>query len=101
MLGNGLRVVAGTILASGGEIMVYTRNKSIEVIPQEDRSTRTVTEPTDHPIGTRIEIKFGPRLRADRVALSWARGVLEFGHAGTACCRADQVPCGSGIPSTQ
>ena len=36
-LGNGLRVVAGAVLASAGSLVVITRNKRIELRPQARR----------------------------------------------------------------
>src|SRR5262245_41951119 len=59
-LGNGLRVVAGAVLASEGSLTVVTSNKRISLRPEMDGST-TVVEviPADRPTGTRIEIGFG------------------------------------------
>ena len=41
-LGNGLRVVAGAVLASAGSLVVITRNKRIKLRPQADGSTTVV-----------------------------------------------------------
>jgi hypothetical protein len=73
-LGNGLRVVAGAVLASSGMLFVITRNQRIELRPQSDGSTAVVevTE-ADYPIGTRIEIGFGPALPSDPAVFFWAR----------------------------
>ena len=38
-LGNGLRVVAGAVLASEGSLIVSTRNRRIELRPERDGST--------------------------------------------------------------
>jgi hypothetical protein len=72
-LGNGLRVVAGAVLASGGSLTVITRDRRIELRPERDGTT-TVTnvKPVKHPVGTRIEIVFGPALPCDEHTLSWA-----------------------------
>jgi DNA mismatch repair ATPase MutL len=56
-LGNGLRVVAGAVLASEGSLAVITSNKRIKLRPEADGSTAVIkVTPVDHPIGTRIEI---------------------------------------------
>ena len=73
-LGNGLRVVAGAVLASGGSLVVITRNRRIELRPERDGTTTVVSVKTvKHPVGTRIEISFGPALPCDGDALSWAQ----------------------------
>jgi Histidine kinase-, DNA gyrase B-, and HSP90-like ATPase len=78
-LGNGLRVVAGAVLASQGKLTVMTRNRRIELRPERDGST-TVTKitPVDFPVGTRVEISFGKDLPEDSSALSWARAAIDF-----------------------
>src|SRR6516164_9296145 len=72
-LGNGLRVVAGAVLASDGSLVVITRNQRIVLLPQADGSTAVLEVTTaDRPVGTRIEIGFGPALPSDDEALAWA-----------------------------
>ena len=72
-LGNGLRVVAGTVLASEGTLTVVTRKKRIRLAPQRDGTTIvTGTTPSKRSSGTRIEITFGPDLPEDSLALIWA-----------------------------
>jgi hypothetical protein len=73
-LGNGLRVVAGAVLASGGSLAVTTRNQRIELRPETDGSTTVVNvTPAERPRGTRVEIAFGPALPADPSALEWVQ----------------------------
>jgi hypothetical protein len=82
-LGNGLRVVAGAVLASGGKLVVTTRNQRIELRPEFDGSTSVASiERVDHPVGTRIEITFGPALPSDEDAMAWARVACRFGKYG-------------------
>jgi hypothetical protein len=65
-LGNGLRVVAGAVLASGGSLTVTTRNRRIVLRPERDGTTTVVSaKPAKFPVGTRIEISFGPSLPCD------------------------------------
>ena len=65
-LGNGLRVVAGAVLASEGTLVVVTRDRRIVLRPQGDGSSAVVkVSKINHPVGTRIEIGFGPSLPGD------------------------------------
>jgi hypothetical protein len=73
-LGNGLRVVAGAVLASGGTLSVTTRNRRLELKPEFDGTTTVVSATeVEFPTGTRIEICFGSALPADPAALAWAQ----------------------------
>jgi hypothetical protein len=75
-LGNGLRVVAGAVLASGkgSSLVVITRDRRIELRPERDGTTTVVSvKKVKRPVGTRVEIGFGPALPRDPVALSWAK----------------------------
>ena len=81
-LGNGLRVVAGSVLASNGSLVVTTRGKRIELRPERDGSTTVVSvKPVKFPVGTRIEISFGPAIPEDANALHWARIATEMAQA--------------------
>jgi hypothetical protein len=72
-LGNGLRVVAGAVLASAGTLTVITRNRRIELRPEHDGTTKVLkATKADFLIGTRIEISFGPALPRDPRVLGWA-----------------------------
>jgi hypothetical protein len=72
-LGNGLRVVAGAVLASEGALTVITRDRRIQLRPERDGTTTVVrVKKVRFPVGTRIEIKFGPALPHDPDALIWA-----------------------------
>jgi hypothetical protein len=78
-LGNGLRVVAGSVLASEGFLVVTTRNRRIELRPERDGSTTVVAvTPVDFPVGTRVEIGFGPAIPDDAGALRWAFVAIEM-----------------------
>src|SRR5262249_22100529 len=78
-LGNGLRVVAGAVLASGGSLAVITRNQRIELRPETDGSTTIIKiAPAERPLGTRVEIAFGPTLPADTFALAWVEAARQM-----------------------
>ena len=83
-LGNGLRVVAGAVLASSGSLVVITRGKRIELRPERDGSTTVVNvKPVKHSIGTRVEIRFGPAIPCDEGTLNWAVVAERLAHKGT------------------
>jgi hypothetical protein len=77
-LGNGLRVVSGAVLASGGSLAVITRNLRVELRPEADGSTTVVsTAPVNHPRGTRVEVGFGLAVPRD-VDTRDCRGVAQL-----------------------
>ena len=72
-LGNGLRVVAGSVIASKGSLAVTTRGRRITLRPEHDGTTTVVSvKPVETQAGTRIEISFGPAIPKDANALQWA-----------------------------
>jgi hypothetical protein len=82
-LGNGLRVVAGAVLASGGSLTVTTGNRKLELHPERDGSTSVISVTSvNFPIGTRIEISFGLALPEDDNALSWANTAVRMAQTG-------------------
>ena len=85
-LGNGLRVVAGAVLASaarsssspaiGGSCCAPSATARRRVVQREAK--------VEFPIGTRIEISFGPALPSDDPhALSWAQAGHAVWRSGT------------------
>jgi hypothetical protein len=83
-VGNGLRVVAGAVLASGGTLTVITRNQRIELRPERDGTTTVVSvKPVKRPVGARIEISFGPDLPCDVDTLDWAHAACKLAWTGT------------------
>jgi signal transduction histidine kinase len=92
-LGNGLRVVAGAVLASDGSLVVTSRNRRIELRPERDGTTTVVSStPLEHPTGTRIEIGFGPAIPDDPYALSWARLAIRMQGGQTYAGRSSGPP---------
>jgi hypothetical protein len=83
-LGNGLRVVAGVVLASEGTLTVTTHNRRIELRPERDGTTSVVSaKEVDFPTGTNIEICFGPALwRDDGDPLCWAKMAIHLASSG-------------------
>ena len=82
-LGNGLRVVAGAILASSGSLVVITHNKRIVLRPERDGRTTVVNvKAVKFTVGTRVEISFGPAIPSDEGTLSWANFALRLAGNG-------------------
>jgi hypothetical protein len=97
-LGNGLRVVAGAVLASGGTLAVITRDRRVELRPERDGSTAVVAvKPVKFPVGTRVEIGFGAELPCGPqtkvigmngvMTLSQIRNCASFGASATVSAR--------------
>ena len=82
-LGNGLRVVAGALIASGGgRLIVSTRGNRLDITPLADGGASVRATPTDRPIGTKIRIAFGPDMPADPLALEWAEAAITMSQGG-------------------
>jgi hypothetical protein len=83
-LGNGLRVIAGAVIASEGSLIVTTRNRRIELRPERDGTTTVAgVEAVDFPTGTKVEITLGPALAFDLRAAYWARWAITLARTGT------------------
>jgi Topoisomerase 6 subunit A/Spo11, Toprim domain len=82
-LGNGLRVVAGAVLASEGSLTVITRNRRIGLRPERDGTTSVIgIDPVEFPVGTRVEISLGPALPADPYECLWAETAIKLSRFG-------------------
>jgi hypothetical protein len=78
-----LRVVTGAVLASEGTLVVVTRNRRIQLRPERDGTTTVVDEkPADFPIGTRVEISFGPAIPSEPGVLGWAWTAIRMARFG-------------------
>lgn len=69
-LGNGLRVVAGAVLATGGKLKVCTRGQAVNLIPRSDGTTTVEVIGKYDGDGTRVEVHLGQD--AGRIDLDWA-----------------------------
>lgn len=77
-MGNGLRVVAGSVLASAGELIVSTRGRTLRLIPRDSGETdHEVLGPCDRP-GTRVDVRFGRGLVVTDESLEWAYRALDL-----------------------
>lgn len=61
-IGNGLRVVTGSVISAAGRIIVRTRNMRITLRPQIEDGSTTVEkmEAIDFPVGTAITVEIDP-----------------------------------------
>jgi hypothetical protein len=76
-LGNGLRVVAGAVLASGGKLRVFNRNQRLDLMPLESGDTKVECKSCDWPQGTRIEVRLGKSIPEDQKgSLIWAKEAI-------------------------
>jgi hypothetical protein len=75
-LGNGLRVVAGAVLASGGRLEVWTRNQHLRLFPRDNGETVVEATAADFSRGTRVCVWLGSRIPSDPHADSWARQAI-------------------------
>jgi hypothetical protein len=83
-VGNGLRVVAGAVIASGGRLIVSTRDRQIELRPERDGSTTVVSDKKiKFPVGARVEIHFGPAIPCDEDTLYWVAIASRLAQRGT------------------
>jgi len=81
-LGNGLRVVAGAILASGGSLEVITGGNRHRLAPRDDGSTAVETTPEPEISGTCVEVRLGDDIPFDMNALHWAYLAIEMADGG-------------------
>ena len=80
-LGNGLRVAAGAVLASGGKLAVETRGARVTLKPRhQDGTTASTARAIKERAGTRIEISFGASLPKDDSALGMTRKAIQLGQ---------------------
>ena len=84
-LGNGLRIIVGCIVATGGTIEVTSRNRRVLLRPlKSGRTEIAAVAEAKHPTGTRIVVTFGPDLPEDPEDLSWARNAISLSRVAGA-----------------
>jgi hypothetical protein len=76
-LGNGLRVVTGAVVATGGSLLVSTRGRSLRLIHDHD-SGNTLAENlgTWNEVGTQVKATFGDRFSIYESTLDWAEKAI-------------------------
>lgn len=73
-LGNGLRVVVGAVIATGGELFVYTNGYKYKIEPQADGTSIATNVGEFQHRGTMIQISLGQYQIDD----SWARDAVFY-----------------------
>ncbi len=81
-LGNGLRVVAGAVLASQGALTVRTGARSLRLTPRDDGATTPQNIGHAYGPGTRIEVALGKGAPDDPDVLAWAEQAVGLAGAG-------------------
>jgi hypothetical protein len=82
-VGNGLRVVAGAVLATGGSLVVGTKGRLLRLAPQDDGATLVESAKNSDAPGTRIEVSFLAGLEVDGETLDWARQAIALANGGS------------------
>lgn len=86
MLGNGIRVVVGVVLCSGGELRVSTRGRTLTLAPQDEGHTKIVKRKPWSGGGTRIEVTLRGELAdyaspaADCDLFEWVEAAKSLGQ---------------------
>lgn len=80
-LGNGLRVVTGAIIATGGGLTVTTRGSTYKILPQEDGSSKKEFVRFDEHKGTSILVELGMTVNID--TLRWGKMAIQFSREGS------------------
>ncbi|MNY85839.1 DNA topoisomerase VI subunit A [compost metagenome] len=80
-LGNGLRVVTGAVVSTGGYIQVETNGALYSVRPLED-GTSSVDKIgiSNHMVGTKVRVTLGIRIRESD--LNWGKTAISFSRDG-------------------
>lgn len=78
-LGNGLRVVAGAVVASGGELYVSTRGKNYKIHFQDDGTALPESLGDYEEVGTKIRFTLG----GIPINSNWARMAIAYAQGET------------------
>ncbi|WP_088834387.1 ATP-binding protein [Paenibacillus tyrfis] len=80
-LGNGLRVVTGAVIATGGSLTVTTRGATYRIMPQDDGTSQIDYIGSDDRKGTSILVKLG--MPVNDGTLQWGKLAIKFSREGT------------------
>ena len=82
-MGNGLRVVAGAVLASGGSLTVKTRGRALRLRPRDGDGMTDVEHVRPWKgKGTRVEVLLGQALHLNGSTTRWASQAAAMAQAG-------------------
>ncbi len=77
-LGNGLRVVMGTVYCMNGQLEIATKGRKIQIIPQDDGYSKAIKIENWTGKGTEIKITFKENLFGGKDLLQWAKYALKM-----------------------
>jgi DNA topoisomerase VI subunit B len=78
-VGNGLRVIVGSVVTGAGHIMVKTRNREVVLRPRLDGTTAVdQVKPIDWPVGTAITIEIDPAYLDRSALMEWAQLAIQL-----------------------
>ncbi|CAI8949260.1 HATPase_c domain-containing protein [Brevibacillus sp. IT-7CA2] len=80
-LGNGLRVVTGAVIATGGSLTVTSRGSTYRILPQDDGTSKAEFIGSNDQKGTSILVKLG--MPVDEDTLHWGKLAIQFSRKGT------------------
>jgi hypothetical protein len=81
-LGNGLRVVAGSVVSSHGTLIVSTRGRALRLTPLDDGTTQAELLGKADGTGTRVEVHLGSALPVGQGDLRWGREAILLSKGG-------------------
>jgi hypothetical protein len=78
-VGNGLRVIVGSVVSGGGRIIVKTRNQQITLCPRLDGTTAVEDiQPIEWPTGSAVTIEIDRSYFANNSTLAWAELAIQL-----------------------
>jgi hypothetical protein len=83
-VGNGLRVIVGSVVSGGGRIIVKTRNQQISLRPRLDGTAAIEDfQAIDWQAGSAITIEIDPKYYANEGTLNWANVAIELARCSS------------------
>lgn len=80
-LGNGLRVVTGAVIATGGSLSVGTHGHIYDILPQENGTSVAMSRGRYDLEGTSVMVRLG--MEVDESAFEWGRWAIKMSSFGS------------------
>jgi hypothetical protein len=92
-VGNGLRVIVGSVVSGGGRIIVNTRSRRVSLRPRPDGTTAIEeVRSIEWPAGTAITVEIDPTYQARGDTLNWAVLAIRLAQNSSEPFRRDPSP---------
>ena len=92
-VGNGLRVIVGSVVSGGGRIIVKTRDQQATLRPRPDGTTAIEdVQSIKWPSGTAITVEIDPTYHAHGDTLNWAILAIQLAQNSSEPFRRDPSP---------